>query len=60
MVLGVLSRVFIMGIVGSTKNKVKKLNRDFMKLSMVTPTVPVLEMLRGVQRVKDLFQRIGL
>ena len=60
MVLGVLSRVFIMGIVGSIKNKVKKLNKDFMRLSMVTPTVPVLEMFQGVQRVKDLFQRIGL
>jgi hypothetical protein len=60
MVLGVLSRVFIMDIVGNTKNKAKKLNRDFMKLSMVTPMVPVLEMLLGVQLVKDLFHRIGL
>ena len=48
------------GYCGSIKNKAKKLNRDFMRLSMVIPMVQVLEMLQGVQRVKDLFQLIGL
>jgi hypothetical protein len=60
MVLDVLSRVFTMDIVGNTKNKVKKLNRDFMRLSMVIHMAQVLEMLQGVRLVKDLFHRIGL